>query len=200
MTVLRPALAVAFALLSLPAVAGASSGGCTVLTDAAGDVRVDAAPGSDALPDGHVDLRDVRLVSTGNQLVVAIHVTDLTQYRTGRWTLTFRRGAQQLFVRGERGPVDVNIGTAVGGGSRAGIAGSRGQRASAVFDEAADVVRITAPAAAFGARSLRGASLSDFHAEAREVLVNAGVAGSVQQVTVSDTGASSRAVRLASCA
>jgi hypothetical protein len=195
----RPAVAVALLLVSVPAVAGASSHGCTVLTDAAGDVRADAAPGTDRLPDGHVDLTAVRMVSTGSQLAVEFHVTDLAPYRTGRWVLTFRSGPRQLFVQGERGPADVNAGTAVGSGSRAGVVGSRGQAASGVFDEAANVVRVTAPATAFGASGLRGATLSDFRAQAREVVANVGAVGLEQEVTVSDTAAGTGVRRLAAC-
>jgi hypothetical protein len=192
-------VAVALLLLSVPAVAGASTHGCTVLTDAAGDVRADAAPGTDRLPDGHVDLTAVRMVSTGNRLEVDFHVTDLAPYRTGRWVLTFRVGARQLFVQGERGPADVNAGTAVGSGSRAGVVGSRGQAASSVFDEAENVVRVTAPATAFGTRGLRGATLTDFRAQASEVVASAGAAGVEQEVTVSDTGAGTGVRRIAAC-
>jgi hypothetical protein len=199
MTTSRSAVALASLLLALPVAAGAADRGCVVVTDPAADVEADAVPGSAHLPDGHLDLREVRLASTGSQVVATIQVTDLFPERSGRWAVTFRWGARQLFLRAERGPVDVNAGTADGGGSRAGVVGSRGQAASAVFDEAANVVRITAPARAFGVGSLRGARLSDFRAEAREVIANVGVGDSVQQVTVSDRASSSGMRRIASC-
>jgi hypothetical protein len=192
-------VAVALLLLSAPAVAGASTHGCTVLTDAAGDVRADAAPGTDRLPVDHVDLTSVHLVSTGNRVEVEFHVTDLAPNRTGRWLLTFRAGSHQLFVQAERGPADVNAGTAVGSGSRAGVVGSRGQVATGVFDEDANVVRVSAPVSAFATKNLRSAALSDFRAQSRELVADVGAAGVEQDITVSDTGAGAGVRRLAAC-
>jgi hypothetical protein len=168
---MRVTILVAAAVVATAAQAssGAPVTSCTVVHDAAADVTT-ADASHEAVPDTHVDVRDVTFRASGSRLLVDVAVTQLVEQRRGSWQVVFTGGRHRLAVTADLG-IWVNAGNGSSGRTfRAGVVGQRATEVDGTFDYATGRITITVPFAVLGIK--RGTPLSHFSVEARETFVN----------------------------
>jgi hypothetical protein len=155
------------ALVSVPAQAAS---GCQVVSDATGDVVVEATGA--ATPDGHLDVTGVRVQRTAAALVVTITDTKLDAHRLGNWRVDLTAGDTPVFVEAGLGSwVNAAGDSRYGfGGFRAGRKSARSHTVRGSVDYASSAITVFAPWSALGVRS--SAPLRGFSAQSHEALVN----------------------------
>ena len=188
---MRSLLVAATALLTLAVPAHAGFPYCTVLTDPAGDVRLEpAASTAGHVPDGHVDLRSIEVVGAHRTVIVTFHAGALDRRRGSLWQVGFAFGRRQVVVEAEvpaLGSPEFRAGRADGGLET--VSGE-------VHSDTSTVVGV-ALAEAFGtALPARGTAFSGFVARASAVVAREdGLTQQPGTAGLVDDGASSATYR-----
>jgi hypothetical protein len=194
----RLALLAATALGALAGAPAQAAPGCQVLSDATGDVVVEATGA--ATPDSHLDLTAVRVRRTAAALVVTITDAKLDAQRQGNWRVELTAGDKPVFVEAGLGAwVNAAGDSRYGfGGFRAGRTGARSQIVRGSVDYASSAITVFAPWSALGVRS--SAPLRGFSAQSHEAFVNEALPSApAVSVTLADTARSTAAVAGTAC-
>jgi hypothetical protein len=170
-----------------------------VVTDAAGDVRLDGTPEAAGVPDGHLDLLGVSLRCKASTLSVFISLAMLSDTRTGSWTVRFTAGRARLFAEFARGPADVKVGSVTGpSGFRAGVEGGKVSQVQGNYNVTASTIRIDIPLRALAPAVAAASVLTRFAVESRGTAVNVGAGANRAHVVLTDVGISGDSYALGS--
>lgn len=208
----RLALGVIVALGATTSHAGASEGfpvlgGCVVLTDPIGDVHLNVGPVDEGVTglEKHVDVKNVRLLSTQNTLDIVVNDTELNAERRGTWLVSFTGGKTHFTARASLGEWASQSPPVMG--FSVSVNGRRPVDVTGAYDVSSGQIAINVPYAVLGAAGRAGATLSRFSVDAEEVIAATTSPTTlpttpptvIQTVRLHDVGSSASVFRVGTC-